>query len=78
MKSHLVKNSFVSNLLVSLLLTQFSSPFSLAYVDYGSLSVFTVSPLYNSVILDMLCDSDLSECFLLSSRFPLLHLSQHQ
>jgi hypothetical protein len=60
MKLHLVKNPFVSNLLVSLLLTQlFSSPFSLAYVNYDSLSVFTVSPLYNSVILDMLCDSDL-------------------
>jgi len=30
--------------------------FSLAYVDYGSLLVFTVSPLYNSLILDLLCD----------------------
>jgi hypothetical protein len=56
--------------IVSLPLTQFQTPlslfsfsapfsFSLAYVDYGSLSVFTVSPLYNSLILDLLCDSDL-------------------
>ena len=42
-------------------LFSFSVPFSffLAYVDYGSLSVFTVSSLYNSLILDLLCDSDL-------------------
>jgi hypothetical protein len=58
------------NFIVSPLLTWFRTPlslfsfsapfsFSLAYVNYGSLSVFTVSPLYNSLILDLLCDSDL-------------------
>ena len=52
-------------LVVTLSLFSFSPPFSfsLAYVDYGSLSVFTVSPLHNSLILGLLCDSDLFQVF---------------
>ena len=57
--SHCKPAAYSFRLRFPYLVSQFGLPSSLAYVDYGSHTVSTACYLYNSLILDLLCDSAL-------------------